>query len=146
MRKFEVAKGFEGKDVILPTRGSQYSSGYDIHSLETYTLKKNELHVFSTGIKAKMEHDEVLLLVVRSSIGIKKGLVLANQVGVIDCDYYSNEKNDGHIMVALRNMSDEDVTINKDDRICQGIFMKYLLTDDDNTTSFRTGGVGSTGK
>lgn len=146
MRKFEIAKGFENQGVTLPKRGSIHSSGYDIWSLEEYTLKKGEMHVFATGIKAMMEEDEVLLLVVRSSIGIKKGLALANQVGVIDSDYYSNPKNDGHIMVALRNLSDGDVTIQKGDRICQGIFMKYLVTVDDEVTSLRDGGIGSTGR
>ncbi len=146
MRKFEIARGFENEDVELPKRGSSHSAGYDIKSLETFTLKGGEMHVYKTGIKACMEDDEVLLLVVRSSIGIKKGLCLANQVGVIDSDYYGNENNDGHIMVALRNMTDKDVTIEKGDRICQGIFSKYLVTDDDDSTTVRKGGVGSTGK
>lgn len=146
MRKFEIAKGFENENVVLPRRGSVHSGGYDICSFENYTLDKGEMHVFATGVKACMNEDDVLLLVVRSSIGIKKGLVLANQVGVIDSDYYGNEKNDGHIMVALRNVSDVPVSIYKGDRICQGIFVRYLTTDDDHVTTIRKGGVGSTGR
>ncbi len=145
MRKFEIARGYEDKNVILPKRGSKYSAGYDFFSLEEYTLHPKEVHLFPTGVKAKMNEDEVLLLVVRSSIGIKKGLSLANQVGVIDSDYYGNEKNDGHILIALRNESEKEVTINKEERIAQGLFIHYLTTDDDKTEETRTGGIGSTG-
>ncbi len=146
MRKFEIAKGYEDKNVILPKRGSKHSAGYDFYSLEDYTLHPKEVHLFQTGVKARMNEDEVLLLVVRSSIGIKKGLSLANQVGVIDSDYYGNEKNDGHILIALRNESEKDVTINKEERIAQGLFIHYLISDDDKTEEIRTGGIGSTGK
>lgn len=145
MRKFEIAKGFENEEITLPHRGTKYSAGYDIHSIETYTLKPHEKHVFKTGIKACMEEDEVLLIVVRSSIGIKKGLMLANTIGVIDSDYYSNPSNDGHIMICLLNTNDYEVTIDKGERIAQGIFTKYLVTDDDCSNEERKGGVGSTG-
>ncbi len=146
MRKFEIAKGYEDMNVILPKRGSKHSAGYDFFSLEEYTLHPKEVHLFQTGVKARMNKDEVLLLVVRSSIGIKKGLSLANQVGVIDSDYYGNEKNDGHILIALRNESENDVTITKEERIAQGIFVHYLVTDDDMTKETRIGGIGSTGR
>ncbi len=146
MRKFEIAKGYEDKNVILPKRGSKHSAGYDFYSLEDYTLHPKEVHLFQTGVKARMNEDEVLLLVVRSSIGIKKGLSLANQVGVIDSDYYGNEKNDGHILIALRNESEKDVTINKEERIAQGLFIHYLISDEDKTEEIRTGGIGSTGE
>lgn len=144
MRAFEIAKGFEKKGVILPTRSTVASAGYDLRTLEGYTLKPNETHIFETGLKARMEKDEVLLLFVRSSVGIKKGLSLANGVAVIDSDYYGNEKNDGHIMVALLNRTQKEVVIEKEERIVQGVFVKYLVTDDDDAKGKRTGGVGST--
>ena len=68
-----------------------------------------------TGVKAYMEDDEVLYIYNRSSNPKKKGLILANSVGVIDKDYYGNQDNDGHIMVAFFNFKDEDVKINKGD-------------------------------
>lgn len=146
MRKFHVAKGFSSSDVILPSRSTQDSAGYDFRSLETYTLKPHESHVFPTGVKAEMEKGEVLYLFIRSSIGIKKGILLSNSVGVIDSDYFENEKNDGHIMIALTNISEEEVLIQKGDKIAQGVFMKYLVTDDDASIGTRKGGIGSTGK
>ena len=144
MRKFEIAKGFENREVVLPTRATKKSAGYDLRTLESYDLKPGERHVFPTGLKAMMEEDEVLYVFVRSSIGIKKGLRLCNSVGVIDADYYNNPNNDGHIMVALHNFSNEVVHIEAQDRIAQAVFMKYLIVDDDNTNNERLGGVGST--
>ncbi len=146
MRKFEIAKGFENEDVSLPTRATSKSAGYDLKSLETYVLKPGERHTFPTGLKACMEGDEVLYIFVRSSMAIKKGVRLSNSVGVIDADYYSNVDNDGHIMVSLFNFSDKEVEIVKGDRIAQGIFMKYLVVDDDMAAGTRTGGFGSTNK
>jgi dUTP pyrophosphatase len=146
MRKFEIAKGFEEKDVVIPVRATSKSAGYDLRSLETYTLKPGERHTFPTGLKACMEDDEVLYIFVRSSMAIKKGVRLSNSVGVIDADYYSNPDNDGHIMVSLFNFSDKDVEILAGDRIAQGIFMKYLATDDDVASGERKGGFGSTNK
>jgi dUTP pyrophosphatase len=98
-----------------------------------------------TGLKAYMGEDEVLFLYNRSSNPKKKGLILANSVGVVDSDYYGNPDNDGHIMFAFYNVKDEDVTILKGERIGQGIFEKYLIADDDNATGTREGGFGSTG-
>ena len=56
-----------------------------------------------------MQDDEMLLLYNRSSNPKKKGLILANSVGVVDKDYYGNVDNDGHIMFAFYNIKDEDV-------------------------------------
>ena len=102
--------------------------------------------LIKTGIKAYMQDDEMLVLYNRSSNQKKKGLILANSVGIIDKDYYGNEDNDGHIMFAFYNIKEEDVTIKKGECIGQAIFQKYLLTDDDNAEGIREGGFGSTSK
>ena len=99
-----------------------------------------------TGIKAYMQDDEVLYLYNRSSNPKKKGLILANSVGVVDKDYYGNPDNDGHIMFAFYNIKEEDITIKKGEAIGQAIFQKYLTTDDDNAQGTRMGGFGSTSK
>ena len=77
---------------------------------------------------------------------MKKGLILANSIGVIDKDYYGNLDNDGHIMFAFFNVKDEDVEIKKGDCIGQAIFQKYLIADNDEAVGERTGGFGSTSK
>ena len=153
MRQFQIVKKeellkyqdlFNSCDVILPKRQTAKSSGYDFYLPYDIEIKSGEQGLIKTGIKVKLEDDEFLAIVIRSSMGIKKGLNLSNQVGIIDSDYYGNVDNDGHIMVAVRNISNDDVFLKKNDRICQGIIMKYLVTDDDKTSSTREGGFGST--
>ncbi len=149
-RGFEIAKGFEDKNINLPVRKTKYSAGYDIEAAEDTVVpsfkKGMNPTLVKTGLKAYMQDDEVLMLYNRSSNPKKKGLILANSVGVIDKDYYGNVDNDGHIMFAFYNIKDEDVVIKKGDAIGQGIFQKYLVTEDDNAQGERVGGFGSTSK
>ena len=130
----------------LPKRSTKYSAGYDIFSLEDFTLKPGETIKIATGLKADMMDDEVLYILVRSSMGFKYNVRLCNQVGVVDKDYYNNEGNEGHIFIKIKNEGEKDFVVNKGDAIGQGIFMKYLLTDDDISDSTRIGGFGSTNK
>ena len=150
LRGFEVAKGFEDKNINLPVRKTKYSAGYDIEAAEDTVVpsfkKGMNPTLVKTGVKAYMQDDEVLMLYNRSSNPKKKGLILANSVGVIDKDYYGNVDNDGHIMFAFYNIKDEDITIKKGEAIGQGVFQKYLVTDDDEAQGERKGGFGSTSK
>lgn len=149
-RGFEIAKGFENSGINLPVRKTKYSAGYDIEAAEDCTIPAyvagSKPTLVKTGLKAYMEEDEMLLLYNRSSNPGKKGLVLANGVGVVDKDYYGNPDNDGAIMFAFFNMKPEAVEIKKGDAIGQAIFQKYLITDDDIATGERVGGFGSTSK
>ena len=132
--------------VTLPTRGSKISAGYDFYLPTNITIKPNEKICVWSDVKAYMQEGEVLMVHVRSSIGIKKGLMLSNLTGVIDADYFENENNDGNIGIALYNYSDEVVELSKGERICQGVFMPFLVADNGNTDKERTGGIGSTNK
>lgn len=147
-RGFEVAKGFENKGIHLPVRKTKYSAGYDIEAAEDCTIPAFEAGqkpaLVKTGLKVYMQDDEVFMLYNRSSNPGKKGLVLANSVGVIDKDYYGNVDNDGHVMFAFYNIKSEPVEIKKGDVIGQGIFQKYFITDDDFADGTRVGGFGST--
>lgn len=82
MRKFEVVSGFE--NIKLPERKTKKSAGYDICVLESADIPPHGQYIFSTGLKACMEDDEVLMIYPRSSLGIKKQLTLSNSVGIID--------------------------------------------------------------
>ena len=150
VRGFEVAKGFEDKWINLPIRKTKYSAGYDIEAAEDVIIPSFKKGInptlIKTGIKAYMQDDEVLYLYNRSSNPKKKGLILANSVGVIDKDYYGNPDNDGHIMFAFYNIKDEDIEIKKGEAIGQAVFQKYLVVDDDNAEGERLGGFGSTNK
>ena len=150
MRGFEVAKGFEDKEINLPIRKTKFSAGYDIEAAEDVIVPSFKKGInptlVKTGLKAYMQDDEMLLLYNRSSNPKKKGLILANSVGVVDKDYYGNVDNDGHIMFAFYNIKDEDIEIKKGEAIGQAIFQKYLVTDSDNAQGERIGGFGSTRK
>ena len=150
LRGFEIAKGFEDKNINLPIRKTKYSAGYDIEAAEDVVIPSFKKGInptlIKTGLKAYMQDDEMLLLYNRSSNPKKKGLILANSVGVVDKDYYGNADNDGHIMFAFYNIKEEDIEIKKGEVIGQGIFQKYLITDDDNAKGERMGGFGSTNK
>ncbi|MBR1679528.1 MAG: dUTP diphosphatase [Bacilli bacterium] len=149
-RGFEIAKGYENQDINLPVRKTKYSAGYDIEAAEDIVVpsfKKGMAPTFiPTGLKAYMASDEVLYLYNRSSNPKKKGLILANSVGVVDSDYYGNIDNDGHIMFAFYNIKEEDITIKKGEAIGQGVFSKYFVVDDDVSEGERIGGFGSTNK
>ena len=150
VRGFEIAKGFEDKQINLPVRKTKYSAGYDIEAAEDTVIpsfkKGMAPTLIKTGIKAYMQDDEFLALYNRSSNPKKKGLILANSVGIIDKDYYENPDNDGHIMFAFYNIKEDDVVIKKGEAIGQGIFQKFFAVDNDGAEGERVGGFGSTSK
>ncbi len=149
-RGFEIAKGFENSNINLPVRSTKNSAGYDVEAAEDCVIPAfkpgQKPTLVKTGIKAYMGSDEVLILANRSSNPGKKGLILANSIGVVDSDYYGNPDNDGHIMYAFFNFKAEDIEIKKGERIGQAIFQKYLVIDNDIAQGERTGGFGSTNK
>lgn len=118
-------------DYKLPIRDSKSTAGYDIYLLEDLELKPNDIVKLPTGIKSYFNDDEVLLIVVRSSMGFKYNIRLVNQVGVIDADYYNNENNEGHIFIKIQNEGKETVCFKAGEAIAQGIFVKYLTTKSD---------------
>ena len=150
--KFEYVKDEElskhniEKDFSLPTRSTKNSAGYDFYAPYEFKVPAKGTATIYTGVKVKIDPDYVLTLYPRSSLGIKFGIRLANTVGIIDADFYNNPDNDGHIMAKFVNDSDYDVKIKKGDRVFQGIFLKYGLSENGNTEDLRVGGVGSTGK
>ena len=143
----------------LPEYSTKHSAGADFFCAEEVTIpsiwklgaqcvvsqtpiKPTMVH---TGIKAKMPEDEVLYIMNRSG-GPKKGLVLANSIGVIDADYYGCEATDGEVMFAFYNFLPFDITIKVGDKIGQGVFHKMLrATNAPVSDATRIGGFNSTG-
>ena len=133
--------------IVLPKRQTVGSAGYDFVTPYDVSLRPNERVIIPTGVKVRLRQGYVLQLHIRSSVGIKKGVVFSNCTGVIDSDYYSNQSNDGDIMLALWNTSDRlDVVFKDGERIAQGIIMPYETVIDDDTDAVRKGGVGSSGR
>ena len=149
-RGFEIAQGWEDKDINLPVRKTKYSAAYDLEAAEETIIPSFKSGMkptlIPTGLKAYMQGDEVLKLFPRSSGPKKQGILFPHSVGIIDKDYYGNEDNDGHLLVQCINIKDEDVVIKKGEAIAQAMFQKYLIIDDDNAEGTRTGGFGSTDK
>lgn len=145
-RGFEKINKYMEVDFPLPERKTKTSAGYDFCLPETITLLPNKLVMVPTGIKAYMQTDEYLGIHIRSSIATKKFVCLVNNEGIIDSDYYNNADNEGHIMLPLVNRGEGPLVLEKGERIAQGIFYKYLIADDDNSTkkATRGGGFGST--
>lgn len=176
-RGFEVVSKYQDKGINLPRRQTLASAGYDIEAAEDIVMpsiwRLNFVRIFRlirnghqlyerdykladeilkpilvpTGLKVYMPEDEVLILANRSSNTFKKNLALPNGIGVIDADYYNNPNNEGELFVQVLNYGVRPLHIKKGDRIAQGIFMKYLKTDDDDPISRqRLSGFGSTNK
>ena len=133
-------------NIEIPKRSTKYSAGYDICTPISFSLEPGATFKVPTGIKSFLKSDEVLFLIIRSSMGFKYNIRMCNQVGVIDSDYYNNSENEGHIFIRLQNEGDKTVTFNSGDRIVQGIFSKYLISDNDDVSIERSSGIGSTGK
>ncbi len=143
-RRFAPISAYEGK-VTLPARKTRLSAGYDLEAAEEVTVPPGRVALVPTGLKAYMEDDDVLILAIRSSMAVKRGLMLANGVGVIDADYVDNPENEGHIMIAVVNMGEGPVAVQRGERVAQAIFTRFSVTADDAAHGERTGGIGSTG-
>lgn len=146
MSRFAVAKGFENNDnVVLPTRGTTGSAGYDFVACESITIDPGEIKLIPTGIKCYLEPYEFLGIYARSSTPIKRGLMMSNGVGVIDSDYADNPDNDGAIMGQFYNFTNDQIVILAGERIFQGIIQRFTLVEDDVASGYRMSGHGSTG-
>lgn len=149
-RRFEFVDRVKGKEIKLPERSTKNSAGYDFYAperVEILPMKANIKPILvKTGVKAYMEEDEFLMLCNRSSNPGKKHLVMPNSIGIIDADYVDNEDNEGEIGFLFYNLSEEIVVIEAGEKLGQGIFVRYGITDDDKTVGERTGGFGSTGR
>ena len=155
MRKFEkvsideFSKYYDKtlyEEYDLPKRMTSHSAGYDFLAIEGFTIKPGEIKKIPTGYKATFGNDEMLMILVRSSMGFKYNVRMTNQVGIIESDYYNNIDNEGHMFVSLQNEGDRDFVVKKGEGYAQGIFTKFLICDDDITTNERQGGLGSTNK
>ena len=147
-RNSACADFFCAEDVVIPSIWSCVFNYVKIrlnngNEKDANIIKPTLVH---TGVKACMEEDEVLEIYTRSSMPKKVGVLLANSVGIIDADYYSNPDNDGEIMFAYYNLRPFDITIKAGERVGQGMFKKVLrptinLQVEDEE---RKGGFGST--
>lgn len=122
-RGFEKIAAYADRQFPMPTRQTKYSAGYDIYLPESVTISAHSQKMVPTGIKAYMQDDEFLGIHIRSSMAIKRHLRLVNNEGIVDADYYNNPDNEGHLMIALANDTDDDIVLEAHERVAQGIFI-----------------------
>ena len=138
--------------IKIPTRGSQYSAGYDFYLPYDYKLTSGQTMIF-TGIRWDCFEDEknalnrALFLFARSSTAKKYGFALMNRVGIIDMDY-CQAANEGHIILLVdRKAALSEYELEAGDRVAQGVIMPFMIDSSDIIIGKdRTGGFGSTGK
>ena len=133
------------ENVKLPKRATVHSAGYDFFAPTDIVVQPQQTVTVATGIRALMPDDWCLLIFPRSGLGFKYRLKLNNTVGIIDADYAESD-NEGHIFVRMTNEGNLPLKVIKGSAFAQGIFTKYLLTEDDDVTEKRNGGLGSTTK
>jgi dUTP pyrophosphatase len=133
-------------NALLPERKTSGSAGFDIPAClnAPVELAPGETRMLGSGFAVAIEPGYAGFIYARSGLGIKHGIVPANCVGVIDCDYR------GEVIVGLRNNGDVPFTVNDGDRIAQMIIAKcetpeIILCDDLDDTVRADGGFGSTG-
>lgn len=145
-RRFEILPGYRGRGLALPRRHTAASAGYDLAAAEPVEVPAGGVAIVPTGLCVHMPADEFLAIHIRSGLGVRAGLVLANGTGIVDADYAANPENGGHILLALRNLGAAPIMIGAGERVAQGIFHRYQTVDDDAPGDTRRGGFGSTGR
>lgn len=132
------------EDIQVPKRATKGSAGYDFYAPFDFTITPGHSLKIPTGIRVRLNDLTMLAIVPRSSLGFKYKLKLDNTVAIIDSDYFYSD-NEGHIWISMTNMSSDRVlNVKKGERFCQGIILPYAITEDDDVTTVRNGGMGST--
>lgn len=136
------------EEIKIPKRATKFSAGYDFFAPFGFILKPGETITIPTGIKCHLEEDKFLAIVPRSGLGFKYKLRLDNTLGVVDADFYNNESNEGHIFIKISNENNEnkELKVNKGEAFAQGIILSYFLAEEEEITTERKGGFGSTTK
>jgi dUTP pyrophosphatase len=138
--------------IKIPTRGSEYSAGYDFYLPYDFTLESGQ-SIILTGIRWDCIGEEdtainrALFLFARSSTAKKYGFALMNRVGIVDMDY-CQATNEGHIMLLVdRKAALSAYEFEAGERLAQGVIMPFMVDSSDTIVGKdRVGGFGSTGK
>ena len=132
------------KSLPLPERKTVGAAAFDLAARETVTIPPGAVGYVPLNVAIETPPDHFLLVAARSSTH-KKGIMMANGIGIIDPDYSGNED---EIKAAYYNFSATPVIIEKGERIAQGTFIKISHSEWDETDDMpnRTrGGFGTTG-
>lgn len=133
--------------IELPKRATKGSAGYDFYAPIDIHFPSNVKVKIPTGLRVHIDEGWVLQIFPRSSLGFKYGLRLSNTTGIIDSDYVDSD-NEGHMFMSLICDNEENIPLDvkQGNALVQGIFIPFGITSDDETTTVRNGGFGSTNK
>jgi len=133
------------KSLPLPEYKTSGSVGFDLYAREETIVPAHHFAVIPTNLIVKTPPGHMLMLAARSSSARHKGLTMRNGIGVIDQDYSGEED---ELKIMAQNLSDEDKTVERGERIAQGIFVKIEIAswlEVDTMEDQSRGGMGSTG-
>ncbi len=129
----------------LPTYGTHEAAGFDLAASHDLTVEPRQIALVRTGLVIEVPSGHCLAILARSSTPLKRGLMVANGVGIIDPDYSGP---DDEIMIQVLNVTDQDVTIRRGDRLAQGLLLPAPRVTWEEVTEIRDttrGGFGATG-
>jgi dUTP pyrophosphatase len=129
----------------LPKYESHGAVGFDLITRQTTVIEPGKIALVPGNVIVKVPEGYALLVLPRSSLPRKKGLVCPHSVGVIDQDYHGTGD---EILVQVRNVTDAPVTVERGERIAQGLFVKVETAEWKEVDSHgkeTRGGFGSTG-
>ena len=131
--------------VPLPVYSTPGAAAFDLAAAETVDIPPGQIRLVGTGLVVGVPDGHFLAILARSSTPLKRGLVVANGVGVIDSDYCGP---DDEVKVQVLNVTPGTVTVTQGDRIAQAIVLAAPRVDFEEveTTSPSRGGFGSTGR
>lgn len=137
-----------GSEIDMPNYATSGSAGIDLRACvdESLTVNPGETHLIPTGMAIHIADESLAAMILpRSGLGHKHGIVLGNLVGLIDSDYQ------GQLFVSCWNRGSDSFTINIGDRIAQLILVPVIQAEFDIVTEFNeseraTGGFGHTGR
>ena len=140
-----IAKGCYD-NIQIPKRSTSGSCGYDFVCPIDCIVTPEKVTMIPTGIRVFLDDDKFLMLTPRSSC-VKKGFAFPASLGIIDADYI-NADNEGNIMVPVISTGKVNwiVKFNIGDKIAQGIIVPFFKVEEEEVTTERTGGFGSTGE
>ncbi len=133
-------------DLPLPRYESSGAVGFDVITRETTTIEPNAIALIPGNVIVQVPEGYALLIIPRSSLPRKKGLICPHSIGVIDQDYHGH---DDEILVQVKNVTDAPVTVERGERIAQGLFVKVERAQWEEVASHgkeSRGGFGSTGE
>lgn len=131
--------------VSLPAYGTDESAGFDLAASHDVTIDPGKIALVRTGLVIEVPTGHCLAIFARSSTPLKRGLMVANGVGVIDPDYSGPED---EVMIQLLNFTDAEVQIRRGDRLAQGIVLPTPRVTWDEVSALKEvtrGGFGATG-